>query len=248
MIATAPPTAVYAAPIVSWNTAAAAEVHYLDELSFYPGTAASSVNLLSDDYASFESGVTSLNAVFSSATITVSGVRAQHGTKSVLATWGAGTGGNLCGANFTGLTIGQTYTLSLYVWIVSGGTITLQSLLGTAPTFVGTPAGTVASTATTGAWVRLGYTFTATATTHNLGINAGSGNLTGQSAHVDSLQLETGTSATTFGIASAAYSLGGVTNLDVLLQRSTDAGATWTQVRRPAAAAVSVYGDRKSVV
>lgn len=242
MVATAPPTAVYAAPIVSWNTAAAAEVHYLDELSFYPGTAASSVNLLSDDYATFESGVTSLNAVFSSATITVSSVRAQHGTKSVLATWGAGTGGNLCGANFTGLTIGQTYTLSLYVWIVSGGTITLGSLLGTAPTFVGTPAGTVASTATTGAWVRLGYTFTATATTHNLGINAGAGNLTGQSAHVDSVQLETGATATAFGIASAAYSLGGVTSLDVLLQRSTDAGATWTQVRRPSTATVSAYG------
>ena len=43
---------------------------------------------------------------------------------------------------------------------------------------------------------------------HVLGINAGAGNLTGQS-YVDSVQLETGTTATAFGIASAAYSLGG---------------------------------------
>ena len=241
MTATAPPTAVYAAPIITWNTAAAAEVHYLDELAFYPGTVASSVNLLADDYASFEAGVTVWNAGFSSSTITVSSTRAQHGTKSVLATWGGGTGGNLAVANVAGLTIGQTYTLSLYVWIVSGAAVTIGAPFG-GPTFVGTPAGTVASTSTTGAWVRLGYTFTATATSHVLGINAGAGNLTGQSCHVDSVQLETGTTATAFGIASAAYSLGGVTNLDVLLQRSTDAGATWTQVRRPAAAAVSVYG------
>ena len=45
----------------------------------------------------------------------VSSTRAQHGTKSVLATWGGGTGGNLAVANVAGLTIGQTHTLSLYV-------------------------------------------------------------------------------------------------------------------------------------
>ena len=109
------PTAVYAAPIITWNTAAAAEVHYLDELAFYPGTVASSVNLLADDYASFEAGVTVWNAGFSSSTITVSSTRAQHGTKSVLATWGGGTGGNLAVANVAGLTIGRLHAQPLRV-------------------------------------------------------------------------------------------------------------------------------------
>lgn len=230
LTATSPSGALYVVPIVTWATAAASEVHYVDELALYPGVAASSVNLLSDEYATFESGVTAFASVFSSAVISVSAVRAQHGTNSVLCTWGNGTGGNLCGANFGGLTIGQTYTLSLYAYVVSGAAVTIGNL-GGSPTFVGTPAGTTAVTSGTGTWQRLGYTFTATATTHLLGISAGAGNLTGQSAHIDSVQLETGTSATSFGVASAAWSLGGLSSAELILERSTDAGSTWVTVR-----------------
>lgn len=230
LVATAPAGALYVVPIVTWATAAASEVHYVDELALYPGVTASSVNLLSDVYATFESGTTYWNQAFSSSTITVSAVRAQHGTNSLLCSWGNGTGGNLCAVNIGGLTIGQTYTFSLYAYVVSGAAVTISAVFG-GPTLLGTPAGTTAATSGTGSWQRLGMTFVATATNHGLGVTAGAGNLTGQSAHIDAVQLETGSAATTFGVASVAWSLGGLSSAELIIERSTDAGGTWETVR-----------------
>lgn len=228
--AQSPAGALYVVPIVTWATAAAAEVHYVDELALYPGVAASSVNLLGDDQSTFESGVAVWNQAFSSAVLSVSAVRAFHGTKSVLCTWGNGTAGNLAATVLTGLTIGQTYTASMYVYVVSGAACTIENTFGGA-TIVGTPAGTTSVTSGTGSWQRLGLTFIATATVHLIGINAGPGNLTGQSAHIDAVQLEVGTAATTFGVPSAAWSVGGTTAYEMVLERSTDGGTTWTTVR-----------------
>ena len=241
LIATAPTTAVYVVPIVTWDTAAASEVHYVDELALYPGTAATTVNLLADPFSSFETGTTQFNSGFSSATISVSAVRAQHGVNSVLCTWGSGTGGNLAVANFYGLTPGQTYTLSLYAYVVSGAAVTIGAPFG-GPTFVATPAGTTAVTSGTGSWQRLGYTFTATAGNHVMGISAGAGNLTGQSAHIDSVQLEVGTAATAFGVAAAAWSVGGTTAYELVVERSSDGGLTWTTVRPNAGATRGASG------
>jgi hypothetical protein len=129
----------------------------------------------------------------------------------------------------------------MYVYVVSGAACTIENTFGGA-TIVGTPAGTTSVTSGTGSWQRLGLTFIATATTHPIGINAGSGNLTGQSAHLDSVQLETGTVATAFGIASVAWSLGGLSSAELILQRSSDAGGTWETVRPNVADTLGLTG------
>lgn len=240
---TAPGSAFYAVPIVTWATAAASEVHYVDELALYPGVAASSANLLPDDLSTFEAGATSLQPVFGSATITISSVRAQHGTKSVLASWGNGAGGNVAGANFGGLTIGQTYTLTAYVWVVSGADVYLGQWFGPYPTVTSIPAGTLEHTTTTGAWQRLGYTFVATATSHNMGLFLiGSASHVGESAHIDSLQLEAGSVATAFSVPAPVWSVGGTSDQELVVERSDDSGATWAPVRPNVGAALGDYG------
>lgn len=241
LVALAPASALYVVPIVTWATAAASEVHYVDELVVYPGVSASTVNLLGDTQATFETGLADWNAAFSTAVLSVSGVRAQHGTKSLLCTWGNGASGNLATTYVTGLTIGQTYTFSLYAYVVSGAAVTIDLTFG-GPTFVGTPAGCTSATSGTGTWQRIGVTFTATATTHLLGVTAGAGNLTGQSAHLDAVQLEVGTAATTFGVASAAWSVGGTTSYEMVVERSADAGLTWDTVRPNVTATTGPYG------
>lgn len=241
LVATAATGALYVVPIITWATAAASEVHYLDELALYPGVTASSVNLLGDDLSTFESGVDLWNNAFSSSVLSVSAVRAFHGTKSVLCTWGNGTGSNLAACMLSGLTPGQTYTASMYVYVVSGAACAIENTFG-GPTFVGTPAGTTAVTSGTGSWQRLGITFIATATSHLLGINPGAGNLTGQSAHLDAVQLELGTAATAFGVPSAAWSVGGTTAYEVVVERSKDAGGTWETVRPNVTDTIGPFG------
>ncbi len=219
-----PPTAAYALVVVEvQSTAGAAELHYVDEIAIYPGSAAGFVNLAPNP--SVEVDLNGWSNFFSDPNVTISqdATHAFHGTKAVKALVTGSASQVNFGANVYGLVVGQTYTASVYVW--NDATHPVPSINITIP-FVTT--GT--STSTTGSWQRLSVTWVATATSVFPVVQGAGGVSSPMVFWADALQVEVGSSATTFSVATGAWTPGGYTSMTALVERSDDGGTTWTAV------------------
>lgn len=145
----------------------------------------------------FESGVTGWTSS-GTPTIAQSATHAQSGSNSMLITWGAVTGQSVTARDsyaLYGLTIGQQYTISAYVWVPTGDiTVRLResttSTNGTANT-------------TFDAFQRLTVTFTATQSVAVVVIQPTATPTAGDQVWVDAVQVEEGASATAFDSAGA---------------------------------------------
>lgn len=123
----------------------------------------------------------------------------QAGAYAALITWSTSGTGGIYQTIVYGLTIGQRYTASGYVWVpASGQPVRLQINDGLAT-------GTASST--TGAFQRITVTWTATSASHAVQITTtASPPAAGKTVWLDSVQVEEGTSATTFDSAGAVVS------------------------------------------
>ncbi|MFB8035870.1 LamG-like jellyroll fold domain-containing protein [Streptomyces sp. NPDC056004] len=140
---------------------------------------------------SFEGG--SLNAwTWSQAEIAPVGSPVQSGTRAVRVTWNTAAD-----AYFTttvyGLTIGATYTASVYVWVAAGDVAVRLSMGSTLS----------AASPTVGAYARLVVTFTATASVMPLRVVPASSPAAGNQVYVDAVQVEAGGTAGTFSSTGA---------------------------------------------
>lgn len=204
LLTTAPATSAFAAVFLEVaSTGGAAELHYADSIGLCAGGTASSPNLLADP--SFEAATvpTYLGTSWigsTAVTLAVSASLAFAGSQSVLMTLpNAAAGASGAQVRLDALTVGATYTLSVYVRVPSGGAprMYLKDIFGT-PT--GVTYGTRDTGATTNAYVRLSVAFTATAATHYFGVATDAASTAGQTINLDAIQLEVGATATAFSI------------------------------------------------
>ena len=152
---------------------------------------------LADGYAdtsSFEGGSSGSWRGLGTTTVANSVTRAHDGTHSLLVTWpahtGAGAPSTVSAATVVGVPMrtGYTYTLSMWIWIVSGPAVT-----------IGCNAGSATSTSTTGAWQRVSTTFTcADLLGETISVYPSGTTTAGQNIFVDSVQLELAASASTY--------------------------------------------------
>lgn len=136
---------------------------------------------------SFEAGLTDWSKT-ASPTIVQDATHVQSGSQAMRVTWGSPTNQSVF-TDLYGLHIGATYTASAYVWIAATAPVMELHIEGMA-------AG--ASSTTTGAFERLTYTFTATATRHRLVCQTVGTPTAGTQMWIDAVQCEDGASATTF--------------------------------------------------
>lgn len=142
---------------------------------------------------SFEVNTTGWTPVGTSS-INRSTTRAQVGASSGLVTFGAG-GGAGQGASIaaTGLSVGQQYTASAWMWVPAASMSASPALW----LFSGGPViATVVPTADT--WVRVSITWTATSSTHTVGVLNGATATAGQTAYIDGLLVERASSVGTY--------------------------------------------------
>ncbi|MFG3326335.1 hypothetical protein [Micromonospora chersina] len=130
-------------------------------------------------------------------TLTRSNVRAMFGTWSLLATWGTGGLFPQVAYAITGLTVGRTYTISVYVWVPTGSPAVSLIVSGT---------GHLSDPSTVNdQWQRLTWTGTASSSTWDFQIWPGGGPPTaGQQVYLDGLQVEEGGTATDYVDGSQA--------------------------------------------
>lgn len=114
-------------------------------------------------------------------TVAQSTTRSYHGTTSMLVTWSAGTSQLVQADPWSGLTVGNSYTYSAWVYVPSSGGMHVKC------TVAGISSGTASSTTNT--WVQITYTFTATATTHSLQISANTSPSGGEQTWVDHVRI-----------------------------------------------------------
>lgn len=130
--------------------------------------------------------------VFALATSTT---RAHSGTYSLTAVWQTTGTGGLIEQTVYGLDVGVTYTLSGWVWVPAGDPAVRWLIDGGSP-------GT--ASAVTGAWTQITKTFTATSTSHTVQLTTNlSSPAAGDAVWLDDVQLEVGSSATSFDSAGA---------------------------------------------
>lgn len=145
------------------------------------------------DSSTFEGGTTgnwSTNGT--GATIANSTAQAHDGTHSMLVTWPTQTGGGLSNAAIvlTGMPLrtGDTYTVSAWVYIVSGPAVMLYC-----------NGNQTLSSTTTGVWQRVQLTFQAQdGNPTHIWLFASGTTTAGQQVYVDSVQLEWASSASAF--------------------------------------------------
>jgi len=116
-------------------------------------------------------------------------VRASSGVASMRITWPSAAA-QASGAFLvlTGLTIGQRYSCSLDVWVPLGSpAVRIFERAGTGGTVTYAPR---TSGTTKAAWTRLAMSFTATATTHDLGVGNEESVASGRQCWVDSVLVE----------------------------------------------------------
>ncbi|MGW3809075.1 hypothetical protein [Micromonospora sp. NPDC005113] len=125
-----------------------------------------------------------------SPTLSRSSVQAVFGSWSLLATWG--TGGLLPLVNYdvSGLTVGRTYTISVYVWVPTGSPVVVPIVAST--DHFGT------NSTLFDAWERLTWTGVATATTMGFQLWPLASPTAGQQVWIDGLQVEEGNSASAY--------------------------------------------------
>jgi hypothetical protein len=130
---------------------------------------------------------------FGGATTFGSSTRAFVGSKSLLVTWP--TGGLTDAYTIAGgLIVGQTYTMSAYVWVPVASPAVYLSAFGI---------GSGPASATTAQWERISYTFVATATSVAVTVLPSTSTTAGQQVFVDAVMLEYGASVSTFTTTSA---------------------------------------------
>jgi Phage tail protein len=116
--------------------------------------------------------------------------RAKYGSVSVRYDYpAAGSGGGNYGITVDGLTVGLTYTVSVWVWVPTG--VPTQQI---AVFFLTTGSSNV----TNNAWERLTVTFAATGTSHYVYVATVASTTLGQQIWVDAWQAELGSSATAY--------------------------------------------------
>lgn len=121
-------------------------------------------------------------------------------TKTMSVTFGTGTSSQFNGAQYTlTTTSGKTYTVSCQVYVPAGGAPPLAIVVN--------GLGVSASSATTGAWTTISYTFTATATSHTVTVFGNGAQTAGQVVYVDDVLMEqTGSVGSYFDGSTAADS------------------------------------------
>lgn len=137
--------------------------------------------------SSFETGLTDWSKT-ASPTFVQDATHVQSGSQAMRVTWGSPPGQSVY-TELYGLHIGARYTASAYVWIAATAPAMELHIEGMA-------AGS--SSTTTGAFERLTYTFTATATHHRLVCQVIGTPTAGTQMWLDAVQVEDGTAATTF--------------------------------------------------
>lgn len=148
-------------------------------------------NLFPGGDANLEMGAGSWIAGFFGAeappTLASSTVRSHSGTKSLLVTWPATTAG-VTGAELgIDLVIGRTYTARVWVYVPTGSPdVRYGDVFGWT--------GWSATTSVKDAWVALTVTWTATTTTHYLGVTPVAATAAGTQVWLDDAQVDEGTS------------------------------------------------------
>ncbi|MFI7042591.1 carbohydrate binding domain-containing protein [Microbispora rosea] len=147
---------------------------------------------------SFESGTGDWSAAGTVApALAQSTTHVQSGSQALRVTWGTGGTGPAAQTTIYGLEIGNTYTASAYVWVTAG---TPAVRLGISGGTTGT------SSSLTGAFQRITVTFTATSNFHVLQLTPATSPTSGQQCWIDAVQVEAGSSATTFSSSGATLS------------------------------------------
>lgn len=153
-------------------------------------TSTTTGNLLTPNAASMETSIVDWYSGGSvNPTRTWSNTRAWVGTRSLLATWGTGGSLPLVGSDVTGMTVGETYSVSVYVWVPTGSPNALLAVGGI---------GVGAATSLKDQWVRLAYTFTATSTVHGAQVWPATAPTAGQQVWVDAAMISVGAEAREF--------------------------------------------------
>jgi hypothetical protein len=168
-------------------------------------------------------------------------VYAYAGTTSMRVTWPtAASGASSVGYTAT-VVSGTTYAFSVYVYVPSGNPpVQLKLTAGTGT--VSYTGGQQFSTGTNNAWVRLGMTVTASATSLTFGLATAGASTSGQVIYVDNALLETGSSIGSYFDGDTA----GVWTGTAEASTSTQVIQTYTGVTRgvvPTAARAHMAGE-----
>jgi len=182
-IFTAPSWAVTAQPYIMVEQAGitSGEIHFFDRYMVTPIDSSITVRTNLCTNPSFETN--NGNWTPASATITQDTTRYLTGTASGLIGWsnGVAVDGATVYNTLTGLSIGQQYTISFYAYTPTGG----PDIAAYCATI-----GNGTTSTTKDAWVRVSYTFTATATSHQIGIRNKSITGTSTSTWIDAVLIE----------------------------------------------------------
>jgi hypothetical protein len=147
------------------------------------------------DAAGWESNT--LLGAYTAATWARSTVRWNSGAASLLATWPLTAVGSFVDIPVTGLTVGNTYTASAYVYVPAGHPDPRMEVAFTANS---------ARTSTKAAWTRLSVSFVATTTTHYVGVQVASATA-GQQCWIDDVMVSQGPDLLTFDSTIATPSV-----------------------------------------
>jgi hypothetical protein len=171
--------------VVSGNIASAAAPTALYEVPNFK-SATPRTNLCTNP--SFETGTTSWAGAGGAPPTLTTGAdpAALTGSRAsaLKVTWATGTSGQFNGPQYTlATTVGKVYTISAYVYVVSGPPVGWLVSIG------GTNFGSTTG-ATQNAWVRVSFTFTATSTSHTCTLWGSGAQTSGQIAWVDEVLME----------------------------------------------------------
>lgn len=128
-------------------------------------------------------------------TVAQSAVRAHHGTKSLLVTWGTAGTGPAAEITVLGLAVGAAYTVTGWVWVAAASPAVRLGISGI---------GTGTASTTTGAWEQISYTWTATAVQHVLQLTPATAASSGHQVWLDEIMVGAGPSPVAFS-ATGAY-------------------------------------------
>jgi hypothetical protein len=171
-------------------------------------------NLLEANQASAETDATGwrttgLSFAYTACSLAQSAVRAQDGTKSILASWPT-TGasfGSLAGVEAV-VVPGQTYTFSTFVYVpASSPDVRLEAVpLSTAGGAGNSVEFSVDYSSVKDTWVRLSLSFTATQDRYLLGVQVADA-VAGNECWIDAAMLEPGTEVSAFTLSEAALTV-----------------------------------------
>ncbi|MGP4090191.1 carbohydrate binding domain-containing protein [Streptomyces sp. KR55] len=159
---------------------------WIDAVQLWEGSSPLPLNHLAN--GDFETSVSNW-ASSGTPVVARSTTRAQRGASSMQVTWGGIDGQTVTSDAMVGLTIGQTYTFSAYVWVPTGHSTVRLTQAG----------GAIGADSTLfDQWQRISVTFTATATSHQVRIRPSAIPTSGHQVWMDAAQVEEGSTPTAF--------------------------------------------------